>query len=64
MTTAETKYDKDTESFAAANGVKGHSVRARMCRTGSYFGITPMKLANGRLLWPDVQLGVEKTRAK
>lgn len=53
----ETKqYTLDTDAFAARNRVKGQSVRARVCRTGSYFGVIPLKLANGRLAWPDVQV--------
>lgn len=51
-----TSFPLDTDTFAARNQVKGQSVRARVCRTGSYFGITPKKLANGRLAWPDVQV--------
>lgn len=51
-------YPLDTDAFAARNQVKGQSVRARVCRTGSYFGVRPLKLANGRLAWPDVQVGV------
>ena len=43
---------KPTEYFAAANAVKPASVRSRYCREGSYFGVKPRKLANGRLLWP------------
>ena len=42
-----------TEAFAARNLVKPESVLSRLCRTGSYFGIRPVKLENGRLLWPD-----------
>lgn len=45
-----------TDKFASGNGVKGQSVRVRLCRTGSYFGVKPLKLANGRLLWPDVRV--------
>ena len=44
---------KSTEDFAAAKLVKPQSVRSRLCREGSYFGIRPHKLANGRLAWPD-----------
>lgn len=44
------------EQFAALNQVKPQSVRARLCRTGSYFGVTPRKLVNGRLAWPAVQV--------
>ena len=28
------------------------SIRVRLCETGSYFGIKPLKLPSGRLLWP------------
>lgn len=52
----ECKFELDTDNFAAINQVKGQSVRARLCRTGSYFGVRPMKLANGRLVWPRVQV--------
>jgi hypothetical protein len=51
-------YTLITETFAARNGVKPQSIRARVCRTGSYFGVTPRHLANGRLLWPNVQVAV------
>ena len=53
---AAAQYKLTTESFAALNGVKGQSVRARVCRFGSYFGITPRRLRNGRLIWPVVQV--------
>ena len=46
----------DTPSFAAKNLVKPQSVRARLCRFGSYFGIRPRKLANGRLVWPNLRV--------
>lgn len=55
-TTKEVRYDQSAEQFAARNQVKAQSVRARLCRTGSYFGVVPVKLANGRLAWPDVQV--------
>ena len=56
---SEKIYGLDTEPFAARNGVKAQSVRARYCRTGSYFGIVPKKLRNGRLKWPDEQAEAE-----
>lgn len=58
-----TSYSLDTEPFAKKNGVKSQSVRARVCRTGSYFGIIPRKLRNGRLKWPDVQVLAEENAA-
>jgi hypothetical protein len=56
METNTQKYELSAEQFAALNQVKPQSVRARLCRTGSYFGIRPLKLANGRLAWPAVQV--------
>lgn len=56
MNTQNPKYELSAEQFAALNQVKSQSVRARLCRTGSYFGIKPMKLANGRLAFPEVQV--------
>ncbi|MEF8734814.1 MAG: hypothetical protein V5B40_23770 [Candidatus Accumulibacter meliphilus] len=50
------RYDRSAEQFAALNQVKAQTVRARLCRTGSYFGVVPLKLANGRLAWPAVQV--------
>lgn len=44
--------DITTEELAQQCGIKPQSVRVRLCRTGSYFGIKPTKLPNGRLMWP------------
>ncbi|ROO31958.1 monooxygenase [Salinisphaera japonica YTM-1] len=41
-----------TAAFADSIGAKAGSIRVRLCQTGSYFGIKPKKLPNGRLLWP------------
>lgn len=41
-----------TDDFAAALGVKAQSVRVRLCRTGSYYGVRPVKAPSRRLLWP------------
>lgn len=51
-----TKYELSADQFAALNQVKSQSVRARLSRTGSYFGVKPIKLANGRTAWPAVQV--------
>ena len=57
MDTSQIKqYELNGEEFAALNKVKAQSVRARLCRTGSYFGVRPLKLANGRLAWPAIQV--------
>lgn len=41
-----------TEALAEELLVKPASIRVRLCRTGSYFGLVPTKLPNGRLSWP------------
>ena len=50
----ETKF-RSTREFAEANLVKAASVRSRYCLTGSYHGVTPVRLVNGRLGWPDLK---------
>lgn len=45
-----------TKEFAQLNQVKPQTVLARLCKTGGYFGVTPKKLASGRLAWPAVQV--------
>lgn len=46
------KFNQPTEQLANALGIKASSIRTRFCKTGSYFGLKPRKLPNGRLLWP------------
>jgi len=55
-----------TEDLAAAAKVRPATIIARLSRTGSYFGIEPTKLINGRLLWPRdslAQLEVSRKQA-
>ena len=53
---AKLNYELNTEQFAKLNLVKSQSVRARYCKTGSYFGVRPLKLSNGRQVWPAVRV--------
>lgn len=41
--------------------VKGESIVRHVCTRGSYFGVKPNKLPNGRLDWPDD--AIERVRA-
>jgi hypothetical protein len=41
-----------TTELAALLNIKPQSIYKRLCVTGSYWGINPSKLPNGRLLWP------------
>lgn len=42
-----------TAALAKRLGLQPQSLRAAICRMGSYYGVTPTRLPNGRLLWPD-----------
>jgi hypothetical protein len=41
-----------TEQFATLLQLNPQTLRKRLSQTGSYFGARPVKLPNGRLLWP------------
>ena len=43
---------ESTAEIAERNLVKPQTVLKRLCLTGSYFGVVPKKLPNGRLAWP------------
>lgn len=39
--------------FARALRIKVESLRSAVCRNGgTYYGVTPIRLPNGRLSWP------------
>ncbi|WON74163.1 hypothetical protein [Nitrosospira sp. Is2] len=44
--------DQSTEELAKGLEVKSQSIHARVSRFGSYYGLRPIKLPNGRLRWP------------
>lgn len=41
-----------TSEMAASIGLKPQTLRAAVSKSGSYYGIKPDHLPNGRLLWP------------
>ena len=41
-----------TEELAAWLKILPQSIRKRLCETGSYYGLRPVKLPNRRLMWP------------
>lgn len=45
-----------TNQTATAFGVVPHTLRVALCKRGEYLGIRPVKLANGRLLWPAAEV--------
>ncbi|TXI34589.1 MAG: hypothetical protein E6Q69_03580 [Aquipseudomonas alcaligenes] len=51
----DTEFSLTTEEFANLNRVKAASVRRQIQRTGSYFGVIPLRHANGRMLFAPVQ---------
>jgi hypothetical protein len=40
-----------TKQFAELLSIQAKSIRHALCRTGSYFGVRPVKLPNSRLAW-------------
>ena len=44
---------RSTKEFAESLGVKPETARRSLCVAGHYLGIRPVKLPNGRLLWPE-----------
>lgn len=51
--TPQKKYIPSSE-FAKNFGVKPDTIRRNLCVNGHFLGLKPIKLPNGRLLWPDV----------
>ncbi len=49
---AKPEYNLSTYALAQIAQVKPESIRVHLCRTGTYFGLIPKKLPNGRLTWP------------
>lgn len=45
-------HNLTTEEFALGAKTKPNTIRTRLCKTGSFYGIKPIKLPSGRLLWP------------
>lgn len=41
-----------TEQMADAIHGQPSTIRTRLCKTGSFYGIKPVKLPSRRLLWP------------
>ena len=41
-----------TNALADQLGMRAQSLRKRFAKTGSYFGVRPIKLPNGQLRWP------------
>lgn len=41
-----------TEEFASKLLLRAQSIRKRYSQTGAYFNVRPLKLPNGRLMWP------------
>lgn len=41
-----------TNQAASILGVRPQTLRKRFCHSGTYFGVRPSKLPNGKLRWP------------
>lgn len=47
------RYCLTTKELAAQFRAQEQTVRKQYAATGAYCGVRPLKLPNGRLLWPD-----------
>lgn len=52
LTAIQTRRPITTEELAALLSILPQSIRKRYCETGSYYSLHPLKLPNGRLMWP------------
>ena len=41
-----------TSQLARHCGITAEGLRVHLCKKGSYYGLIPERLPNGRLLWP------------
>lgn len=41
-----------TEELATLLALQPQSIRKRYSQTGAYFSVRPLKMRNGRLMWP------------
>jgi hypothetical protein len=46
----------NSKEFAATVRVEAQTIRRSYCVNGHYLGIKPLKLPNGRLLWPKTEV--------
>lgn len=46
----------NSKEFAATVRVEAQTIRRAYCVNGHYLGIKPLKLPNGRLLWPKTEV--------
>ena len=52
MSTSTSPQYYTTEELAGLVRGKPNAIRTRLCKAGSYYGIKPVKMPSGRLLWP------------
>jgi hypothetical protein len=52
MTQSNIPRGLSTREIADFMQVTAEGIRVQLCRTGSYYGLTPARLPNNRLLWP------------
>lgn len=43
-----------TKELADRFGYQPATIRRHLCTKGHFFGLQPLKLPNGRSLWPDI----------
>ncbi|KVQ16514.1 DNA-binding protein [Burkholderia ubonensis] len=51
-TQTNTRRPITTDELAELLSIRPQSIRKRYCQTGAYFSLRPVKMPNGRLMWP------------
>lgn len=56
MQNNQAEHQLTTKRFAELNGVQEGTVRNQLSKNGHYYEVRPIRLKNGRLLWPAVRI--------
>lgn len=58
------EFNHSTDQFACQLGIRPQTARKRYSQTGSYYGIRPLKLPNGKLRWPSKALEILSNQSR
>ena len=64
MTPTEEPHGFSTSELARHLGITAEGMRVHLCKRGSYYGLIPERLPNGRLLWPADSMDRLKERGR
>ena len=64
MTPTKEPLGFSTSELARHLGITAEGMRVHLCKRGSYYGLLPERLPNGRLLWPADSMSRLKERGR